>query len=334
MRDRLRRQGRRASRRSSQRAGRRWSPPRATDARRRAARTDARRPEDHARRRTSSSAASCASRPPTATSSTPTCTSRTAAASTACSSSSTGGTQELAHDIAVHIAFAKPHVPHPRRGARRRGRRRSAQTLETITRNEGKPEQALAEDRRGPAQRLLQGRRACSSRRFVKDDEADDRPASLGGGRPIVRFAQVEIGELSSVAGDAASRCRWQRVVLKLSGEAFAERRPATASTATSSSASPREIAEVAQRARRRDRRRRRRRQHLAGHDRRRRAAWTAPRPTTWACSPRSSTRWRCRTRSSSSASRPGCRPRSRWRRSPSRTSRAGPSATSRRAGS
>ena len=34
-----------------------------------------------------------------------------------------GGTEELAHDIAVHIAFAKPAVPDPRRGPRRRGRR-------------------------------------------------------------------------------------------------------------------------------------------------------------------------------------------------------------------
>ena len=36
-------------------------------------------------------------------------------------------------------------------------------TLETISRNEGKPEQALAEDHRGSPRRLLQGRRACST---------------------------------------------------------------------------------------------------------------------------------------------------------------------------
>ena len=70
----------------------------------------------------------------------------------------------------------------------------------------------------------------------------------------------------------------------------------ATASTARSSSSSPREIVEVRRRARRRRRGRRRRRQHLAGDDRRERRAWTAPRPTTWACSPRSSTASRCRT--------------------------------------
>ena len=51
-----------------------------------------------------------------------------------------GRHDELAHDIAVHIAFAKPAVPHPRRGP---GRRRSkSATLLEITKAEGKPEAA------------------------------------------------------------------------------------------------------------------------------------------------------------------------------------------------
>src|SRR5205085_6129135 len=54
----------------------------------------------------------------------------------------TNGSQELAHDIAVHIAFARPtflrreEVPAEEVEAERK-------TLETITRNEGKPEQAM-----------------------------------------------------------------------------------------------------------------------------------------------------------------------------------------------
>ena len=81
--------------------------------------------------------------------STATSTSRAAAASTACSSSSPAATPELAHDIAVHIAFARPKyltrddVPADVVDAERA-------TLETISRNEGKPEAALPEDRRGP----------------------------------------------------------------------------------------------------------------------------------------------------------------------------------------
>ena len=42
--------------------------------------------------------------------------------------------------------------------------RRSARSSRSSRRNEGKPENAIAEDRRGSAQRLLQGQRACSSR--------------------------------------------------------------------------------------------------------------------------------------------------------------------------
>ena len=53
------------------------------------------------------------------------------------------GTPELAHDVAVHVAFARPKylsrddVPADIVAAER-------QTLEAITRNEGKPEAALA----------------------------------------------------------------------------------------------------------------------------------------------------------------------------------------------
>ena len=129
---------------------------------------------------------------PTATCSTPTCTSRTAAASTACSSSSPAATPELAHDIAVHIAFAKPELPHPRRGARRRGRRASARRSRNITRNEGKPEQALRQDRRGHAQRLVQGARCCSS--SVRPGREADDHAGCSATPTIVRFAQVVIG--------------------------------------------------------------------------------------------------------------------------------------------
>ena len=53
-----------------------------------------------------------------------------------------GGGDELAHDIAAHIAFARPLVPHPRGRARGRGGGRARDGRE-IARNEGKPEAAL-----------------------------------------------------------------------------------------------------------------------------------------------------------------------------------------------
>ena len=99
-------------------------------------------------------------------------------------------------------------------------------------------------------------------------------------------------------------------------------------------SASPSEIVERPARPRRRRRRRRRRRQHLAGHDRRRRRHGPRPGRLHGHAGHGHQRPRPCRTRSSGSASPPGCRPPSTWRRWPSPTSGAGPSATSRRAGS
>ena len=101
--------------------------------------------------------------------------------------------QELAHDIAVHIAFAKPQyltrdeVPDDVVDEER-------QTLLDITKAEGKPEAGVAEDRRGPPQRLVQGARApragASSATTSRPSPSSPRAA-----RPrIVRFAQVFIG--------------------------------------------------------------------------------------------------------------------------------------------
>ena len=98
--------------------------------------------------------------------------------------------QELAHDIAVHIAFARPKylsrndvpadvVEHER------------QTLETISRNEGKPEAALP--------KIIEGRLngfykdvALLDQPYAKDDKQSIK--QVIGSASIVRFAQVEIG--------------------------------------------------------------------------------------------------------------------------------------------
>ncbi len=101
-----------------------------------------------------------------------------------------GGTQELAHDIAVHIAFARPtylrreDVP-PDLVDKERA------TLETITRNEGKPEQAVP--------KIVEGRLGgffkdvvLLEQPYAKDDKVSI--TQLLGSAEIVRFAQVEIG--------------------------------------------------------------------------------------------------------------------------------------------
>jgi elongation factor Ts len=101
-----------------------------------------------------------------------------------------GASRELAHDVAVHIAFARPKylsrddvpadvIEHER------------QTLEVISRNEGKPEAALP--------KIIEGRLngffkdvALLDQPYAKDDKQS--VSKLIGSAKIVRFAQVEIG--------------------------------------------------------------------------------------------------------------------------------------------
>ena len=101
-----------------------------------------------------------------------------------------GGSQQLAHDIAVHVAFARPRylsrddVPADVVEAER-------QTLEAITRNEGKPEQAIpkiVEGRLGGFFKTI----ALLDQPYAKDDK--QTIAQLLGSATIVAFAQVEIG--------------------------------------------------------------------------------------------------------------------------------------------
>ena len=101
-----------------------------------------------------------------------------------------GGSEALAHDLAVHIAFTKPtylsrdEVPEDEVAAERA-------TLETISRNEGKPEAALP--------KIVEGRmtgwfkeRVLLEQGYVRD-EKQTISAMLGSAR-IVAFAQVVIG--------------------------------------------------------------------------------------------------------------------------------------------
>lgn len=104
-----------------------------------------------------------------------------------------GGDDELAHDVAVHIAFGKPRylqredVPVEDVEAERA-------TLETETRNEGKPEAALPKIvegklngwyKRAPGGVLLE-------QPYAKDDSKT--VAQFLGSARVLRFAQVVIG--------------------------------------------------------------------------------------------------------------------------------------------
>ena len=101
-----------------------------------------------------------------------------------------GASQELAHDIAVHIAFARPKylkkddVPADVIAAERA-------TLETVTRNEGKPEAAIAKIVDGRVQGFFKDI-ALLEQPYAKDDKQS--VAQVIGNSTIVRYSQVEIG--------------------------------------------------------------------------------------------------------------------------------------------
>jgi elongation factor Ts len=101
-----------------------------------------------------------------------------------------GGSEELAHDIAVHIAFTKPtylsrdEVPEADVAAERA-------TMAEISRNEGKPEAAL--------EKIVEGRmngwfkeRVLLDQSYVRDEK--QTIAGMLGTARIVAFAQDVIG--------------------------------------------------------------------------------------------------------------------------------------------
>ncbi len=100
------------------------------------------------------------------------------------------GTEEVAHEVAVHIAFAKPlylsraDVPAEEVAAERT-------TVEEISRNEGKPEAALP--------KIIEGRlngwfkeRVLLEQSYVKDEKQTIE--QYLGGATITAYAQVVIG--------------------------------------------------------------------------------------------------------------------------------------------
>jgi elongation factor Ts len=101
-----------------------------------------------------------------------------------------GGTAELAHDVAVHVGFTKPkylnrdEVPADVVAAER-------STLEALTRNEGKPDAAIA--------KIVDGRiggffrdNCLVEQAYVKDEKQSIQ--QLVAPAKVVRFAQVTIG--------------------------------------------------------------------------------------------------------------------------------------------
>ncbi len=101
-----------------------------------------------------------------------------------------GGDESLARELSLHIAFSKPQwlsrdeVPEDRVAEER-------QVLESITRNEGKPEAALPKIVEGRLKGFFK-EHVLLDQDFVKDNKVSI--AQLLGDAKITRFAQVVIG--------------------------------------------------------------------------------------------------------------------------------------------
>jgi len=102
----------------------------------------------------------------------------------------TGGSAELAHDIAVHIAFARPEfltkddVPAEAIEAER-------ETIAAIAKNEGKPEAQLDKIVEGRLQGWFK-ERVLLEQPYARDDK--QTIAQLLGSAKLTRFAQVVVG--------------------------------------------------------------------------------------------------------------------------------------------
>ncbi len=103
-----------------------------------------------------------------------------------------GGDSDLAHDVAIHIAFTQPsaisreEVPAEEVAAERKA-------LEDISRAEGKPEAAMA--------KIVEGRlsgwfaeRVVLEQKFVKDEKQTVGKMLDAAGATLVRFEQIVVG--------------------------------------------------------------------------------------------------------------------------------------------
>ena len=133
-------------------------------------------------------------------------------------------TTTLAHEIALHIAFAKPPALEPRRDRPRRSSSKAREGFEELTRKEGKPEQAVPKIVEGRlnswyAERVLPEQGLFGEKETVQQQlgERPDRPVRPGRHRqlrPTWRRARPRAGRRVGPARGP--------VLVKLSGEAFA----------------------------------------------------------------------------------------------------------------
>ena len=102
-----------------------------------------------------------------------------------------GGDRELAHDLAIHIAFTRPEYLR-REDVPEEEIEQEREVLEAETRNEGKPEQAIAKIVEGKLGGRFFAERVLLDQKFVRDEK--QTVADLLGEAKVIRYAQVVVG--------------------------------------------------------------------------------------------------------------------------------------------
>jgi elongation factor Ts len=103
-----------------------------------------------------------------------------------------GGTSELAHDVAIHVAFNKPEYLR-REDVPAEAVEEERQTLTKITQAEGKPEAALPKIVEGKLNGWFKNR-VLLDQPFVRDEKQTVGKLLAAAGAEIVSFGQIYVG--------------------------------------------------------------------------------------------------------------------------------------------
>ena len=122
----------------------------------------------------------------------PTCTAR----ASACSSALEGGDDELARDLAMHVAAVNPRYVTPARRAGRTSSRRSARSRRAEARGEGKPPEIVAKMVEGRLRKSL-AEITLTGQPFVKDGDTTVEKLLKNAKASVKGFVRYEVGGAS-----------------------------------------------------------------------------------------------------------------------------------------
>ena len=125
----------------------------------------------------------------------------TTTARAACCSEVEGGNDDVAKDVAMHIAAMKPEVGHDGRARSRRWSKKEREILTEQARKEGKPENIIDKMIEG-RMRNFYAEHVLSEQPFVKDDKQTVGKIAEAGGMKLKKFVRWQLGEANPPAAE------------------------------------------------------------------------------------------------------------------------------------